>query len=134
MNVNIITNAINEANRTRLENPTADMVDVDANIIASNQRSARRESIDNFEQITNADYTTNAATIVRNKAIWKLQSGELARHIAPDEWVYVSEHLEGLVIEEGTSAIIYVDGQEVAQMSSGMYLFDDRHAAAAASL
>ena len=131
MNVNIITDAINEANRARLENPTADMVDVDANIIASNQRSARRESIDNFEQITNADYTTNAATIVRNKAIWKLQSGELARHIAPDEWVYVSEHLEGLVIEEGTSAIIYVDGQEVAQMGSGMYLFDDRHAAAA---
>ena len=35
------------------------------------------------------------------------------------------------MIEEGTSAIIYVDGEEVAHMGSGMYVFDDKHTQAA---
>lgn len=126
-----IRQAISEANRARQENPTVDRTEVDANIIDSNQQSSRRESNSSFVQAVNSDYTTDVAAIVRNKAIWKLQPGELARHIAPDEWVYVSEHLEGLVIEEGTTAIIYIDGQEVAQMGSGMYVFDNKHAAAA---
>lgn len=126
-----IRRAISEANRARQENPTVDRTEVDANIIDSNQQSSRRESNSSFVQTVNSDYTTDAAAIVRNKAIWKLQPGELARHIAPDEWVYVSEHLEGLVIEEGTTAIIYIDGQEVAQMGSGMYVFDNKHTAAA---
>ncbi len=129
--LSVIRQAISEANRARQENPTVDQVDVDANIIDANQQSSRSGFNNAFVNSVNADYTTDAAAIVRNKAIWKLQPGELARHIAPDEWVYVSEHLEGLIIEEGTSAIIYIDGQEVAQMGSGMYVFDDKHAAAA---
>jgi len=127
----VIRQAIAEANRARHENPTTDQTEVCANIIDSTRGSSRRESDATFVQAVNSDYTTDAAALVRNKAIWKLQPGELARHIAADEWSYVSEHLEGLVIEEGTSAIIYVDGQEVAQMSSGMYVFDDKHKAAA---
>ena len=127
----IIRRAISEANRARRENPTTDRTEVDANIIDSNQQSSRRQSNNSFVEVVNSDYTTDAAAVVRNKAIWKLQPGELARHIAPDEWCYISEHLEGLVIEEGTSAIIYIDGEEVAQMGSGMYVFDNKHAAAA---
>ena len=126
-----IRQAISNANRARQENPTVDRVDVDANIIDSNQQSSRRQSNSTFVDAVNSDYTSDAAAVVRNKAIWKLQPGELARHIAPDEWCYISEHLEGLVIEEGTSAIIYIDGQEVVQMGSGMYVFDSKHTAAA---
>ena len=126
-----IRRAISEANRARQENPTTDSTEVEANIIDSNQQSSRRPSNDSFVEAVNSDYTTDAAAVVRNKAIWKLQPGELARHIAPDEWCYISEHLEGLVIEEGTSAIIYIDGQEVAHMGSGMYVFDNKHTAAA---
>ena len=126
-----IQKAIAEANRARHENPTTDRTEVDANVIDSTRQTSRRESNNSFVQAVNADYTTDAAALVRNKAIWKLQPGELARHIAPDEWCYVSEHLEGLIIEEGTSAIIYVDGQEVAQMGSGIYVFDDKHKTAA---
>lgn len=129
--LSIIRRAISEANRARQENPTTDRTEVDANIINSNQQSSRRPFNITFVDAVNSEYTTDAATVVRNKAIWKLQPGELARHIAPDEWCYISEHLEGLVIEEGTSAIIYIDGQEVAQMGSGMYVFDNKHAAAA---
>lgn len=127
----IIRNAIAEANRARQENPTVDMVDVESSIINSNRQGSRRPANDAFVDAVNVAPTTNAASIVRNKAIWKLQQGELARHIAPDEWQYVAEHLSGIVIEEGTSAIIYVDGQEVAQLGSGMYVFDDKHAQAA---
>lgn len=127
----IIRNAIAEANRARRENPTVDSEDVASSIIDANQQGSRRPANDAFVEAVNAAPTTNAAAIVRDKAIWKLQQGELARHIAPDEWQYVAEHLSGVVIEEGTSAIIYVDGQEVAQMGSGMYVFDDKHAQAA---
>ena len=129
--LSVIRQAISEANRARQENPTVDRTEVDSNIIDSNQQSFRQSSNQSFVDAVKEDYTDNAASVVRNKAIWKLQPGELARHIAADEWVYVSEHLEGLVIEEGTSAIIYVDGVEVAQMGSGMYVFDNKHAAAA---
>lgn len=129
--ISIIRNAIAEANRARRENPTVDETDVRSQIIDSNQQTSRQTANNTFVEAVNSDQTTDAAAIVRNKAIWKLQPGELARHIAPDEWCYVSEHLEGLVIEEGTSAIIYVDGIEVANMGSGMYVFDDKHAAAA---
>lgn len=129
--LSVIRDAISEANRARHDNPTTDQTEVDANIIDSTRRSSRRESDSSFVQAVNADYSNDAAALIRNKAIWKLQPGELARHIAPDEWKYVSNHLEGLVIEEGTSAIIYVDGQEVAQMGSGMYVFDDKHKIAA---
>jgi hypothetical protein len=127
----IIRNAIAEANRARQENPTIDSADVASSIIDANQQGSRRQANNAFVEAVNAAPTTDAAAIVRNKAIWKLQQGELARHIAPDEWQYVAEHLSGIVIEEGTSAIIYIDGQEVAQMGSGMYVFDDKHAEAA---
>ena len=90
------------------------------------QTSASTDSANAFVDQVNAPYTTDAASVVRHKAIWKLQPGELARHIAPDEWVYVSEHLSGLVVEEGTSAIVYVDGVEVARMGSGMYVFESK--------
>ena len=129
--ITIIRDAIAEANRARRENPTVDSADVASSIIDANQQGSRQVANDTFVEAVNAAPTTDAAAIVRNKAIWKLQQGELARHIAPDEWQYVAEHLSGIVIEEGTSAIIYVDGQEVAQMGSGMYVFDDKHAEAA---
>lgn len=129
--ITIIRNAIAEANRARRENPTVDSADVTSSIIDANQQGSRQAANDTFVEAVNAAPTTDAAAIVRNKAIWKLQQGELARHIAPDEWQYVAEHLSGIVIEEGTSAIIYVDGQEVAQLGSGMYVFDDKHAEAA---
>ena len=127
----IIRNAIAEVNRARRENPTVDSEDVASSIIDANQQGSHQTANTTFVEAVNAAPTTDAAAIVRNKAIWKLQQGELARHIAPDEWQYVAEHLSGIVIEEGTSAIIYVDGQEVAQLGSGMYMFDDKHAAAA---
>ncbi len=123
--------AIDNVRRRRAENPTADPVDIENARIDGNQQGVRRIANDMFERAVNAEPTTNAATIVRNKAIWKLQRDELARHIAPDEWQYVAEHLNGIIIEEGTTAIIYVDGQEVAQMGSGLYVFDDKHTIAA---
>lgn len=124
-----IRQAILTVGRARQENPATDSAES-----ATNNPNAQGSTIvsnNPFVETVNSNYTTDAAAVVRNKAIWKLQPGELARHIAPDEWVYISEHLEGLVIEEGTSAIIYIDGNEVAQMSSGMYVFDDKRAAAA---
>ena len=67
--------------------------------------------------------TGGAADLIKNKAIWQIVPGEVARHITPQEFEVVSDSLEGVLIEQGTSAIIYVDGQEVAQLASGLYTF-----------
>lgn len=129
-----IRQTILQVNQARQENPTANNTEIQENVAEANRQRVREESNRSFVDTVNADYTTDAAAIVRNKAIWKLQVGELARHIAPDEWVYVADHLGGIVIEEGTSALIYVDGVQVAEMGSGMYVFDDKRSEAEAEV
>jgi len=61
-------------------------------------------------------------TIVKNKAIWQIEKGEVARHI--DEVQFVNfEHVSGLIINEGVTAIVCVDGKQVAQLHRGVYDF-----------
>lgn len=126
-----LEDAIESERNRRMQYPGADRTSSFDEVVDNVQQSFREPANNTFVNAVNASPTTDAASIVRNKAIWKLQVGELARHIAPDEWQYVAEHLSGIVIEEGTSALIYVDGEQVAHMGSGMYVFDDKHALAA---
>lgn len=129
--VKLLQEQIDNERKRRLQYPGGDSESSLNAVIDNVQQTLREPANNDFVQAVNASPTTDAATIVRNKAIWKLQVGELARHIAPDEWQYVAEHLSGIVIEEGTSALIYVDGEQVAHMGSGMYVFDDKLALAA---
>lgn len=61
-------------------------------------------------------------TIVKNKAVWSLSVGTVARHISETEFAQC-DTLSGIIIEDGVEAIINVDGQQVAQMGQGMYNF-----------
>ena len=60
--------------------------------------------------------------VYKNKAIWRIVPGEVARHIRESE-LDNFDQITGIIIEEGVSAYIYVDGTRVAELGSGAYEF-----------
>ena len=60
--------------------------------------------------------------VVRGRAIWNIQPGEVARRIKESELEEV-EKLKGIIVQEGCSALIFANGELVASLSSGAYLF-----------
>ena len=63
--------------------------------------------------------------VYKNKAIWSIVPGEVARHIRESE-LENFDQITGIIIEEGVSAYIYVDGNRVAEISSGAYDFTSK--------
>ena len=64
----------------------------------------------------------NPLQIYKNKAIWNIVQGEVARRIRESE-LNNFDQITGIIIEEGVSAYIYVDGNRVAELNSGTYEF-----------
>lgn len=64
--------------------------------------------------------------IVRNKAIWGMQPGEIARRITERELDSVAG-LNGFIIQEGCQAMIFVNGTLVAIMDAGAYNVPQRN-------
>jgi len=60
--------------------------------------------------------------IVRGRAIWNIQKGEIGRVIRESEFASM-EGLEGIIIQEGCTALVYVDGLLVSTMQAGCYTF-----------
>lgn len=61
-------------------------------------------------------------SIVKNKAIWRIEKGEVARYIDEAEFANF-EQVSGLIINEGVTAVICVDGKKVKELSGGVYDF-----------
>lgn len=64
--------------------------------------------------------------VVRGRAIWNIQPGEIARRIKESELEEI-EKLKGIIIQEGCTAVIYANGEQVAMLSAGAYLFYKTH-------
>lgn len=60
--------------------------------------------------------------VVRGRAIWSIQPGEIARRISERELDEV-EKLKGIIVQEGCTAIIFANGELVSTLSAGAYLF-----------
>ena len=60
--------------------------------------------------------------VVRGRAIWNIQPGQIARRITETEF-YQIEQLKGVIIQEGCTALVYVDGDLVGSLSGGAYTF-----------
>lgn len=60
--------------------------------------------------------------VVRGRAIWNIQPGEVARRIKESELEEV-EKLKGIIVQEGCTALIFANGELVTTLSSGAYLF-----------
>ncbi len=66
------------------------------------------------------EFNEDELNVVRNKAIWGLQPGQIARRITERELDSVTG-LNGFIIQEGCEAMIFVNGALVTQMEAGAY-------------
>lgn len=60
--------------------------------------------------------------VVRGRAIWNIQPGQIARRVTETEFNEI-EGLKGVIIQEGCTALVYVDGDLVGTLSGGAYTF-----------
>lgn len=60
--------------------------------------------------------------VVRGRAIWSIQPGQIARKISERELEEI-EKLKGVIVQEGCLAIIFANGELVATLSAGAYQF-----------
>ena len=68
------------------------------------------------------EFETSSLEFAKNKAIWKIEKGEIARYISPRE-IDNLDNLDGVIIQDGITAIIEVDGERVAELHGGVYNF-----------
>lgn len=64
----------------------------------------------------------NDIDLVRGKAVWSIGPGQLARRVSESEFAQL-DNVKGVVIQEGITAIITVDGQMMGMLSGGYYKF-----------
>ena len=60
--------------------------------------------------------------VVRGRAIWSIQPGQIARKISERELEEI-EKLKGVIVQEGCQTIIFANGELVATLSAGAYQF-----------
>ena len=66
---------------------------------------------------------TDNLDIVKGKAIWNIGPGQLARRVSEAEFAQL-DNVKGVVIQEGVTAVITVDGQMIGMLSGGYYVFE----------
>jgi len=79
------------------------------------QEAERARNRRNQEAIEGVD-------VVRGRAIWSIQPGQIARKISERELEEI-EKLKGIIVQEGCTAIIFANGELVSTLSSGAYQF-----------
>lgn len=82
---------------------------------------------DNIINDTTMDNTitgklANDLELVKNCVFWNLHPGEVARRINVNEFANIS-NAKGVYVQEGVVAVLMIDGQIVAKLSSGVYYF-----------
>lgn len=77
---------------------------------------------DNPMPIDNNVPNNTPLAVTRNKAIWRNEKSEIARRIDETEFETL-DHVAGLIVHDGTTAIVYVDGNRVCRLNGGVYDF-----------
>ena len=62
----------------------------------------------------------NDIDLVRGKAVWSIGPGQLARRVSESEFAQLDK-VKGVVIQEGVTAVITVDGQMMGMLAGGYY-------------
>lgn len=63
--------------------------------------------------------------VVRGKAIWDIHPGQIGRRITEAEFAQI-EQLSGVIIQDGCTAFVYVNGKFVDAISGGAIVFSSR--------
>ena len=71
---------------------------------------------------TDAITSSQPIQTIYNKAIWEIAKGEIARHISERDFENL-ENLSGIIIQDGVTAVIQINGKELAQINGGLYEF-----------
>ena len=81
---------------------------------AAQQSQSRRLTVDNT--------SVEGVNLVSGRAIWDIKKGEVGRLITETEFAN-AEGLKGVIVQEGCTAMVFIDGQFVTMMQSGVYTF-----------
>lgn len=65
--------------------------------------------------------TRNSA---HNYITWTVASGQIARNVSAQEVATIAD-VDGVYVQEGVTAVIFVDGAKVTELSGGLYKFED---------
>lgn len=80
----------------------------------SQQPQSRRLTVDNT--------SLEGVNLVSGRAIWDIKKGELGRLITEAEFAN-AEGLKGVIVQEGCTAMVFIDGQFITMMQAGVYTF-----------
>lgn len=101
------------------------------NILNKERMSLREEKsyspFDDYKQTEREkerDFVYDNVDDIRHIATWSVSQSEIARRITPQEWNLLDK-MKGVYVQEGVTAVIFVDGQKVIELSSGLYYFSN---------
>lgn len=77
---------------------------------------------DNKLEISKITAENSQLRTFKNKGSWLMAKGQIACRISNSDLDNL-DNLSGIVIQEGVTAIIYIDGHEVAKINGGIYNF-----------
>ncbi len=80
------------------------------------------ESLVKDEGNNAAPQETDNFSVVKGRAIWNIQKGEIA-HLVKESELVNTDGLKGVIVPEGCTAVVMVDGQVASIMQSGAYSF-----------
>lgn len=66
--------------------------------------------------------SVEGVSIVSGRAIWDIQKGQIARLITETEFANAAG-LKGVIVQEGCTAIVFIDGKMMTMMQAGCYTF-----------
>lgn len=66
--------------------------------------------------------SVEGVSIVSGRAIWDIQKGQIARLITETEFANAAG-LKGVIVQEGCTAIVFIDGKLMTMMQAGCYTF-----------
>lgn len=78
------------------------------------QPQSRRLTVDNT--------SIESVNLVSGRAIWDIKKGEVGRLITETEFAN-AEGLKGVIVQEGCTAMVFIDGQFITMMQAGVYTF-----------
>jgi hypothetical protein len=88
----------------------------------SKARNRSSEQKEDDEAPALVENVTNDINLVRGKAMWNIGPGQLARRVSESEFAQL-DNVKGVVIQEGVTAVITVDGTMMGMLSGGYYEF-----------
>ena len=65
---------------------------------------------------------SNNLNIVKNKAQWIVVPGVIAQRVTPSDFENLN-NVSGINIQQGVSALIFIDGKKIAEINGGIYDF-----------